>query len=85
VEIVHRLRGIQDGHLAGIGEKAILSVPDDVARAISERYLEADGSHAVEQLVLPIVGACPECGGELAHESGCVVCTAGGCGFSRCS
>ena len=28
-------------------------------------------------------GACPECGGALEHESGCVVCRA--CGYSKCA
>ncbi len=35
-EIVHQLRGIQDGHPAGFGEAAVLSVPDGVARAFAE-------------------------------------------------
>jgi ribonucleoside-diphosphate reductase alpha chain len=84
-EIVHQLHGIQDGHPAGVGPNAVLSVPDGVARALSQHYLEAEGARPDEQLVLPIIGACPDCGGELAHESACVVCTAGGCGYSRCS
>jgi ribonucleoside-diphosphate reductase alpha chain len=84
-EVVKQLRGIQDGHPAGLGEKAVLSVPDGVAKAMAEHYLEAGAKDSDEQMVLPIMGACPDCGGELAHESGCVVCTAGGCGYSRCS
>ena len=84
-EVVHQLRGIQDGHPAGMGEKAVLSVPDGVAKAMAEHYLEAEGVRPEEQLVLPVVGACPDCGGGLAHHSGCIVCTAGGCGYSRCS
>jgi ribonucleoside-diphosphate reductase alpha chain len=31
----------------------------------------------------PMTGVCPECGGVLAHEEGCMVCRA--CGFSKCS
>ena len=38
-EVVHQLRGIQDGHPAGVGPNAVLSVPDGVARAMSENYL----------------------------------------------
>jgi ribonucleoside-diphosphate reductase alpha chain len=29
-----------------------------------------------------IVGACPECGGAVEHESGCAVCK--DCGFTKC-
>ena len=81
-EIVHQLRGIQDGHPAGLREKAVLSVPDGVAKAFAEHYLAAEAAPP-EQAVLPIVGACPDCGAELVPESGCSVCNS--CGYSRCS
>jgi ribonucleoside-diphosphate reductase alpha chain len=29
-----------------------------------------------------IVGVCPDCGGALRHEEGCIKCQA--CGFSKC-
>jgi ribonucleoside-diphosphate reductase alpha chain len=81
-EIVKQLRGIQDGHPAGLGEKAVLSVPDGVAKAMAEHYLATDGQGDA-QPALPIVGACPDCGGELIHDSSCQHCPS--CGFSRCS
>jgi ribonucleoside-diphosphate reductase alpha chain len=85
-EIVHQLRGIQDGHPEGVGPDAVLSVPDGVARAFAEHYFSAAGEDlAPVEPRLPVVGACPECGSELAHESGCVVCRAPGWGYSRCS
>jgi hypothetical protein len=80
-EIVHQLRGIQDGHPAGVGPNAVLSVPDGVAKAFAEHYLHAGGYLAPDEPHLPIVGACPECGSELVHESGCVVCRAPGADF----
>src|SRR3712207_1858722 len=59
-EVVHQLRGIQDGHPAGVGPNAVLSVPDGVAKAMAEHYLvDAEGSDTRE---LPIIGACPDCG-----------------------
>ena len=82
-EIVHQLRGIQDGHPAGVGPNAVLSVPDGVARAMAEHYLEATTENASEPYLLPIVGACPDCGSGLAHEEGCQRCYS--CGYSRCS
>jgi ribonucleoside-diphosphate reductase alpha chain len=81
-EVVHQLRGIQDGHPVGVGSNAVLSVPDGVAKAMAEHYLSAEASSEA-QPSLPIIGACPGCGGELVAESGCSVCRS--CGFSRCS
>ncbi|MDD4899319.1 MAG: TSCPD domain-containing protein, partial [Candidatus Omnitrophica bacterium] len=41
-----------------------------------DEHLLADLKHA------DIVGVCPDCGGALRHEEGCVKCHA--CGFSKC-
>lgn len=85
-DVHHQLRGIQDGHPAGVGPNAILSVPDGVAKAISENYLGSEDQDPVAKATaLPVIGACPDCGSELIRESACVVCRAPGCGFSRCS
>jgi ribonucleoside-diphosphate reductase alpha chain len=81
-EIIHQVRGIQDGHPAGVGPNAILSVPDGVAKAMAEHYLRAR-TDSPGELPLPIVGTCPDCGGELSHVEGCVRCNA--CGYARCS
>ena len=80
-EIVHQLRGIQDGHPAGFGANAILSVPDGVAKAMSEHYLVEESPE--EARSLPVIGACPECSGGLTKQEGCVVCHS--CGYSKCS
>jgi ribonucleoside-diphosphate reductase alpha chain len=80
-EIVHQLRGIQDGHPAGVGPSAVLSVPDGVARAMAEHYLVEESP--VEARELPIIGACPDCGSGLTRQEGCVVCHS--CGYSKCS
>ncbi|MCA1849119.1 MAG: ribonucleotide-diphosphate reductase subunit alpha, partial [Actinobacteria bacterium] len=80
-EVVHQLRGIQDGHPAGVGPNAVLSVPDGVAKAMAEHYLvDAEGTDTRE---LPIIGACPDCGSGLTRQEGCVVCHS--CGYSKCS
>jgi hypothetical protein len=34
------------------------------------------------ELIGDIVGVCPDCGGTLRHEEGCVKCQ--GCGYSKC-
>ena len=80
-EIVHQLRGIQDGHPAGVGPSAVLSVPDGVARAMAEHYLVEDNPAGAREL--PIIGACPDCGSGLTRQEGCVVCHS--CGYSKCS
>ena len=58
-EIVHQLRGIQDGHPAGVGPNAVLSVPDGVARAIAEHYFRADANLAPDEPRLPVVRSMP--------------------------
>src|SRR5918911_596730 len=80
-EIVHQLRGIQDGHPAGVGPNAVLSVPDGVARSMAEHYLVEDGP--AEAKSLPVIGACPDCSGGLTKQEGCIVCHS--CGYSKCS
>ena len=78
---MHQLRGIQDGHPAGVGPNAVLSVPDGVARAMGEHYLVEDGTREKESL--PVIGACPDCSGGLTKQEGCIVCHS--CGYSKCS
>ncbi|QIN83992.1 vitamin B12-dependent ribonucleotide reductase [Rubrobacter tropicus] len=80
-ELVHQLRGIQDGHPAGVGPAATLSVPDGVAKAMSEHYLIEDSLPDTREL--PIIGACPDCASGLTRQEGCVVCHS--CGYSKCS
>jgi ribonucleoside-diphosphate reductase alpha chain len=80
-EVVHQLRGIQDGHPAGVGPNAVLSVPDGVAKAMAEHYLL--GEAEIKTRELPIIGACPDCGSGLTRQEGCVVCHS--CGYSKCS
>ena len=80
-EVVNQLRGIQDGHPAGVGPNAVLSVPDGVAKAMAEHYL-VNGTE-IETRELPIIGACPDCGSGLTRQEGCVVCHS--CGYSKCS
>jgi ribonucleoside-diphosphate reductase alpha chain len=55
----------------------VLSCPDAICRVISNYTLakiEDDEK---------IMGSCPDCGGQVVHENGCLTCHS--CGFSRCS
>ncbi len=56
------------------------SVPQKPEQADAPAFQAADGETAPASAAA--IHACPECGGEVEHEGGCVVCR--GCGFSKC-
>lgn len=75
--VIKQLAGIrcpspawQNGHL-------ILSCSDAISKVISTYTNSGITSFAT------LMGACPDCGGALEREGGCLVCRF--CGFSRCS
>ena len=87
-KIVKQLRGIRCHVPLGFGPKQILSCPDAIGKALADKYhlMNGNGGKAVGQLEMPIAyaqGACPDCGGAIEHEGGCMVCRA--CGYSKCS
>ncbi len=55
----------------------VLSCPDAISRVISN-YTQAKAEE-----VDMVMGSCPDCGGQVVHENGCLTCHS--CGFSRCS
>ena len=88
-KVVKQLRGIRCHVPLGLGANQILSCPDAVGKALADKYGLASsngGGKAPGQLEIPITGAqgaCPDCGGAIEHEGGCMVCRA--CGYSKCS
>ena len=87
-KIVKQLRGIRCHVPLGFGPNQILSCPDAIGKALADKYYlsNGDSGKAVGQLEMPIAyaqGACPDCGGAIEHEGGCMVCRA--CGYSKCS
>ncbi|MCX8053036.1 MAG: adenosylcobalamin-dependent ribonucleoside-diphosphate reductase [Armatimonadetes bacterium] len=86
---IHKhLRGIRCQSPAWGNGGAIMSCADAIGVAI-QHYLEARETGVASDVITKpsekldvLVGACPDCGSAVEHESGCVVCRF--CGFSRC-
>jgi ribonucleoside-diphosphate reductase alpha chain len=87
-DVVEHLKGIRCHVPYGIGPNATLSCADAIGKAIERRYVTGAAAQAgatpEPQLSLVEVaqGACPDCGGSIEHEGGCVVCRL--CGYSKC-
>lgn len=86
--IVKHLRGIRCPTPSWDSAGPVLSCGDAIGIAI-EDYLKAkdndtssDGVRKLSDKLDTLMGACPDCGGAIEHESGCVVCRL--CGFSKC-
>jgi len=86
--LIKELKGISCHQPTWAEGGRILSCSDAIAKAL-EKYVPIDGEagegcngngHHSE---IMIIGACPDCGGAVEHESGCAVCHS--CGFSKCS
>jgi len=81
-QVIKQLLGISCHCPSGYGENRILSCADAVAKAIQEHML-ANGYDLSTETSKPERGACPECGGIVEHEGGCMVCRV--CGYSECA
>lgn len=81
-QIVKQLKGISCHSPVWTANGKITSCSDAIAKAIEAelRKLGADKNVSTD---LVHYGACPECGGSLSYEEGCVVCHS--CGFTKCS
>jgi len=79
-QAVKQLIGISCHKHAGFGENRITSCADAVAKAIQNHALSKGDTVAVNVVN---GGACPDCGGPVAHAGGCMVCHA--CGYSECA
>jgi len=85
IEIQKQLRGISCHSPAWDNGGKISSCSDAISKAL-ERYREkgerGNGSSRPEEKEIMLCGACPECGGAVEHEGGCIVCR--DCGFTKC-
>ncbi|MFZ2448674.1 MAG: vitamin B12-dependent ribonucleotide reductase [Syntrophobacteraceae bacterium] len=75
--IIKQLVGIRCPSPTWRNGEQVVSCSDGIAKVLNHRA-ETDIAAAFDEM-----GACPDCGGAVEHESGCIVCRS--CGFSRCS
>ncbi|MDD3295056.1 MAG: vitamin B12-dependent ribonucleotide reductase [Geobacteraceae bacterium] len=81
-QVIKQLLGISCHAQSGFGDNKILSCADAVAKAI-QMHMKLSGTEIdIEEKPFER-GACPECGGVVEHEGGCMVCRV--CGYSECA
>ena len=90
--IVDQLRGIRCPSTIRQRGLKCTSCPDAIARVIEQEYERQvalghwlplpDSVRPTPELKSENHSVCPECGGILEHESGCVICRQ--CGYSKC-
>ncbi len=74
--VIKQLVGIRCPSPTWQNGKMVLSCPDAISQVL-ENLTESDYTDTPSMM-----GVCPDCGGTIAHEEGCLVCHA--CGFSKC-
>lgn len=80
-DIVVQLEGI-GGERPVFREKGLhLSLPDAIAWAFRTRYLGGEANRPKDNFSMD-EQRCPDCGGELSFQEGCLLCQA--CGFTKC-
>jgi ribonucleoside-diphosphate reductase alpha chain len=94
--VVKHIRGIRCPSIAWEQGHSILSCPDAIASVLGSRInaTESDKlnievatkqikSAAEPAATVNIGGQCPECGGMLVYQEGCLICHS--CGYTKCS
>ncbi len=76
-QIIKQLKGINCQSPVWSKNEKITSCADAIARALEQELGEVVESEK------GLGGACPDCGGRLEFQEGCLVCVA--CGFSKCA
>lgn len=96
--IIEQLKGIRCPSPSWDKGGRIFSCADAIARVIEKRLLDNSLKENIAQEKIDIepafvskkelesltniIGVCPDCGGALRHEEGCIKCQA--CGFTKC-
>ncbi|MEW6066895.1 MAG: vitamin B12-dependent ribonucleotide reductase [Nitrospirota bacterium] len=81
-EIIKQLKGISCHEPAWHSGGKILSCSDAIAKALEKYREKGEKGNGDRFKTIMLMGACPECGGAIERESGCLVCH--NCGFTKC-
>ncbi|MHC1729565.1 MAG: vitamin B12-dependent ribonucleotide reductase [Syntrophobacteraceae bacterium] len=76
--VIRQLVGIRCPSPTWRNGEQVVSCSDAIAKVLNQ-HAHAD----IRDTFADQMGACPDCGGAVEHESGCIVCRS--CGFSRCA
>ncbi|KJR42042.1 ribonucleotide-diphosphate reductase subunit alpha [Candidatus Magnetoovum chiemensis] len=82
-EIIGQLKGISCHQPIWANGGKISSCADAIGKAIESYCRRGFNYNLKNNGDVMIMGACPECGGAVEHESGCIVCH--DCGYTKCS
>ncbi|WP_300673166.1 vitamin B12-dependent ribonucleotide reductase [Desulfoluna sp.] len=82
-EIINQLKGICGEHAVFQKGGRVLSIPDAIGRVLEKRYMKGDSLSNGKKPEATFLGdLCPDCGGNVTHEEGCVTCHL--CGYTKC-
>jgi len=78
-QIVKQLQGIGGSQPIYERRGMVFSIPDAIAKVLNDHF-----GNGARLKAMPDISRehCPDCGGMLEHEEGCVLCR--GCGYSQC-
>ena len=83
-EIVDQIKGIRGEHAVFQEGGLVYSIPDAIAKVFEKRYLTNGKGNKIKHTNNTLTSDnCPECGGSVAFEEGCMKCHS--CGFTKCS
>jgi len=98
--IIDQLRGIRCPSPAWENGVRVFSCADAIARVAEKRLIDVPSEVPEPKVTTPtsttpsqdndflgvhmVVGVCPDCGGALRHEEGCIKCQDPTCGYSKC-
>lgn len=82
-DIINQVKGIGGEHAVFQKGGRVLSIPDAIGRVLEKRYGNGTTAPNGKTPAASLKGeACPECGGTVAHEEGCMKCHL--CGYTKC-